>query len=217
MGGGHHSATGTYGSLTINPSSGEYTYTLDTAKNGAADKLGLNADGTPQTGTDTFTIYVRDEHGAWSEQTITITVNGSNDAPVIAKTENTLTVTESGFKADNTAVDTTHDVSKGSVNATDVDTSDQGKLTYYFSDKAHNPVTFGKGDVIGHLTLADGTKTEITVTSSSSRTEPSSPTTARSIWTPRPASTRSRRPNPPATPPISSSSATRWNSTSPSA
>ena len=51
------------------------------------------------------------------------------------------------------------------MNATDVDTSDQGKLTYYFSDKAHNPVTFGKGDVIGHLTLADGTKTEITVTS----------------------------------------------------
>ena len=165
MGGGHHSVTGTYGSLTIDPVTGKYVYTLDTAKNGAADKLGLNADGTPQTGTDTFTIYVRDEHGAWSEQTITITVNGSNDAPVIAKTENTLTVTESGFKADNTAVDTTHDVSKGSVNATDVDTSDQGKLTYYFSDKAHNPVTFGKGDVIGHLTLADGTKTEITVTS----------------------------------------------------
>lgn len=75
MGGGHHSATGTYGSLTIDPSSGEYTYTLDTAKGGAADKLGLNADGTPQTGTDTFTIYVRDEHGAWSEQTVTLTVN----------------------------------------------------------------------------------------------------------------------------------------------
>ena len=165
MGGGHHSATGTYGSLTIDPSSGEYTYTLDTAKGGAADKLGLKPDGKPEQGYDTFTIYVRDEHGAWSEQTITITVNGSNDAPVIAKTENTLTVTESGFKADNTAVDTTHDVSKGSVGATDVDTSDQGKLTYYFSDKAHNPVTFGKGDVIGHLTLADGTKTEITVTS----------------------------------------------------
>ena len=165
MGGGHHSATGTYGSLTIDPSTGEYTYTLDTTKGGAADKLGFKPDGKPEQGYDTFTIYVRDEHGAWSEQTITITVNGSNDAPVIAKTENTLTVTESGFKADNTAVDTTHDVSKGSVGATDVDTSDQGKLTYYFSDKAHNPVTFGKGDVLGHLTLADGTKTEITVTS----------------------------------------------------
>ena len=165
MGGGHHSATGTYGSLTIDPSTGEYIYTLDTAKGGAADKLGLKPDGEPEQGYDIFTIYVRDEHGAWSEQTITITVNGSNDAPVIAKTENTLTVTESGFKADNTAVDTTHDVSKGSVGATDVDTSDQGKLTYYFSDKAHNPVTFGKGDVIGHLTLADGTKTEISVTS----------------------------------------------------
>ena len=165
MGGGHHSATGTYGSLTIDPSTGEYIYTLDTAKGGAADKLGLKPDGKPEQGYDIFTIYVRDEHGAWSEQTITITVNGSNDAPVIAKTENPLTVTESGFKADNTAVDTTHDVSKGSVGATDVDTSDQGKLTYYFSDKAHNPVTFGKGDVIGHLTLADGTKTEISVTS----------------------------------------------------
>lgn len=164
MGGGHHSATGTYGSLTIDPSTGEYIYTLDTAKGGAADKLGLKPDGTPEQGYDTFTIYVRDEHGAWSEQTITITVNGSNDAPVIAKTENTLTVTESGFDEHNsTIIGTKPD--KGQVNATDVDTSDQGKLTYYFSDKAHNPVTFGKGDVIGHLTLADGTKTEITVTS----------------------------------------------------
>ena len=164
MGGGHHSATGTYGSLTIDPSTGEYIYTLDTAKGGAADKLGLKPDGTPEQGYDTFTIYVRDEHGAWSEQTITITVNGSNDAPVIAKTENTLTVTESGFDEHNsTIIGTKSD--KGQVNATDVDTSDQGKLTYYFSDKAHNPVTFGKGDVIGHLTLADGTKTEITVTS----------------------------------------------------
>ena len=164
MGGGHHSATGTYGSLTIDPSTGEYTYTLDTAKGGAADKLGLKPDGKPEQGYDTFTIYVRDEHGAWSEQTITITVNGSNDAPVIAKTENTLTVTESGFDEHNsTIIGTKSD--KGQVNATDVDTSDQGKLTYYFSDKAHNPVTFGKGDVIGHLTLADGTKTEISVTS----------------------------------------------------
>lgn len=59
MGGGHHSATGTYGSLTIDPSTGEYTYTLDTAKGGAADKLGLKPDGKPEQGYDTFTIYVR--------------------------------------------------------------------------------------------------------------------------------------------------------------
>ena len=162
MGGGHHSATGTYGSLTIDPSTGEYTYTLDTAKNGAADKLGLNADGTPQTGTDTFTIYVRDEHGAWSEQTVTITVNGSNDKPVIANTGDTLTITESGVDANNKDIPGTKSDS-GKVGATDVDNDD--KLEYFFSDKAHNPVTFGKGDVIGHLTLADGTKTDITVTS----------------------------------------------------
>ena len=162
MGGGHHSATGTYGSLTIDPSTGKYTYTLDTAKNGAADKLGLNADGTPQTGTDTFTIYVRDEHGAWSEQTVTITVNGSNDAPEIDNTEQTLTIIESGVDEKNKPIAGTKSDS-GKVGATDVDNDD--KLEYFFSDKAHNPVTFGKGDVIGHLTLADGTKTDITVTS----------------------------------------------------
>ena len=162
MGNGHHSVTGTYGSLTIDPVTGKYVYTLDTAKNGAADKLGLNADGTPQTGTDTFTIYVRDEHGAWSEQTITITVNGSNDAPEIDNTGQTLTIIESGVDEKNKPIAGTKSDS-GKVGATDVDNDD--KLEYFFSDKAHNPVTFGKGDVIGHLTLADGTKTEITVTS----------------------------------------------------
>ena len=156
MGGGHHSATGTYGSLTIDPSTGEYTYTLDTAKNGAADKLGLNADGTPQTGTDTFTIYVRDEHGAWSEQTVTITVNGSNDKPVIANTGDTLTITESGVDANNKDIPGTKSDS-GKVDASDVDTGDT--LTYFFSN------TIEQGTVIGSLTLANGTKTNITVTS----------------------------------------------------
>ena len=162
MGGGHHSATGTYGSLTIDPSTGEYIYTLDTAKGGAADKLGLKPDGKPEQGYDTFTIYVRDEHGAWSEQTITITVNGSNDAPEIDNTGQTLTIIESGVDEKNKPIAGTKSDS-GKVGATDVDNDD--KLEYFFSDKAHNPVTFGKGDVIGHLTLADGTKTEITVTS----------------------------------------------------
>lgn len=148
MGQGNDTATGKYGSLTLNPD-GTYTYTLDDR----ANALGLNEDGTPETKTETFTIYVRDEHGAWSEEAVTITVKGSNDKPFIAKTENTLTVTESGFDADNQAVDTTHDVSEGSVGATDVDTSDQDKLTYYFSDKDHNSVTFKTGDVIGKLTL----------------------------------------------------------------
>ena len=156
MGNGHHSVTGTYGSLTIDPVTGKYVYTLDTAKNGAADKLGLNADGTPQTGTDTFTIYVRDEHGAWSEQTVTITVNGSNDKPVIVNTGDTLTITESGVDANNKDIPGTKSDS-GKVDASDVDTGDT--LTYFFSN------TIEQGTVIGSLTLANGTKTNITVTS----------------------------------------------------
>lgn len=156
MGGGHHSATGTYGSLTIDPNTGEYTYTLDTTEGGAADKLGLNPDGKPEQGYDTFTIYVRDEHGAWSEQTITITVNGSNDKPVIANTENTLTLWETGVDAHNRDIAGTNS-SKGEVNANDVDAND--KLTYFFSNGLK------EGDEIGSLTLANGTKADITVKS----------------------------------------------------
>lgn len=53
---------GRYGTLTIDPESNTYTYKT----NENADRLGLDADGNPQTGTDEFTIYVRDEHGAWT-------------------------------------------------------------------------------------------------------------------------------------------------------
>lgn len=143
---------GRYGTLTIDPESNTYTYKT----NENADRLGLDADGNPQTGTDTFTIYVRDEHGAWSEQTVTITVNGSNDKPVIANTGDTLTITESGVDANNKDIPGTKSDS-GKVDASDVDTGDT--LTYFFSN------TIEQGTVIGSLTLANGTKTNITVTS----------------------------------------------------
>ena len=143
---------GKYGTLTIDPESNTYTYKT----NENADRLGLDADGNPQAGTDEFTIYVRDEHGAWSEQTVTITVNGSNDKPVIANTGDTLTITESGVDANNKDIPGTKSDS-GKVDASDVDTGDT--LTYFFSN------TIEPGTEIGSLTLADGTKTEITVTS----------------------------------------------------
>lgn len=99
---------------------------------------------------------MRDEHGAWSEQTVTITVNGSNDKPVIANTGDTLTITESGVDANNKDIPGTKSDS-GKVDASDVDTGDT--LTYFFSN------TIEPGTEIGSLTLADGTKTDITVTS----------------------------------------------------
>ncbi|MGL4490044.1 MAG: VCBS domain-containing protein [Rhizobiaceae bacterium] len=68
------STTGTYGSFAIT-AAGAWTYTLD---QGLANALPQG-----QSVTETFTATVTDNFGATSTQTINITVNGTNDAPVI--------------------------------------------------------------------------------------------------------------------------------------
>lgn len=72
------------------------------------------------------------------------------------------------FKADNTAaIITTHDVSKGGFGGSRRHRrgrSDQGRLTYYCYRQNHLCVAFGKA-AMQPSALADGTKTEITVTS----------------------------------------------------
>ena len=82
---GSHSATGStdatfttdYGKLTLNPATGQWTYEL----NNASDKVQqLNAG---ETKVETFDVTVTDEHGATSTQTITVTITGTNDLPVI--------------------------------------------------------------------------------------------------------------------------------------
>ena len=69
------SVAGTYGSVVIG-SNGAYTYTLN---NGSAAVQGLRAG---QTVTDAFTYTMRDTAGATSSTTLTVTVRGTNDAPV---------------------------------------------------------------------------------------------------------------------------------------
>ncbi len=64
---------GSYGTLTVDQT-GKWTYVLDPA---AANQL--NVSDHP---VETFTVEVRDQHGAVDQQTVTVTVNGSNDAPV---------------------------------------------------------------------------------------------------------------------------------------
>ena len=82
---GSHSATGStdatfttdYGKLTLDPATGQWTYAL----NNASDKVQqLNAG---ETKVETFEVTVTDEHGATSTQTITVTITGTNDIPVI--------------------------------------------------------------------------------------------------------------------------------------
>ena len=151
MGEGVHEVTGAYGTLTIDPESGKYTYTLDTTPDGAADRLGIREDGTPETGTDTFYIYVRDEHGAWTQKEIEITVNGSNNRVEITDTSNTLHVDETGFDP-NTAGSNPPYTSKqvsGSVGAKDVDEHDT--LTYFFTGADGKEIVITEGQQIGTL------------------------------------------------------------------
>ena len=68
-------SAGAYGSLTLN-ANGTYSYAAD---NGNA---AVNALAAGQSLTDTFTYTVQDTAGATSQTTLTITVNGANDAPV---------------------------------------------------------------------------------------------------------------------------------------
>jgi len=83
--------TGTYGSFAIDPVTGKWTYTVDSTVGSAADKLqeGQNV-------TETFTVIVTDEHGATDTQVVTITVQGTNDAPVASADVNSVTEAGSG-------------------------------------------------------------------------------------------------------------------------
>ncbi|MDY0292889.1 MAG: VCBS domain-containing protein, partial [Desulfuromonadaceae bacterium] len=70
-------AQGQYGSFTLQ-ADGSYTYTLNNALD-AVQQLGVGAHLT-----ETFTYTVTDQHGATASNTITITINGTNDAPQVS-------------------------------------------------------------------------------------------------------------------------------------
>ena len=72
-------SAGLYGTLTLD-ASGNYTYTLN---NALPVVQGL---GVGESLTDTFTFTASDGHGGTASSTLTVTINGSNDAPVLAAT-----------------------------------------------------------------------------------------------------------------------------------
>ncbi|MDF1606549.1 VCBS domain-containing protein, partial [Hoeflea sp. YIM 152468] len=100
-------ATGNYGTFSIGANTGEWVYKLD---NGLASTQELTEG---QTVTETFTATVTDPHGATDTIDVTITITGSNDAPVIeassvvagAATEDADSAAPSTAIADFTALD----------------------------------------------------------------------------------------------------------------
>jgi VCBS repeat-containing protein len=79
------SDTGAYGSIAVD-GTGKWTYTLD---NGAAQSL---AEG--ESHNETFTIRIADDSGAYQDQTITVTVSGTEDAPIITSDAQSGSVSE---------------------------------------------------------------------------------------------------------------------------
>ena len=70
-------ASSSYGTLTLN-ADGSYTYTLNN------NLYAVQSLGAGETLTDTFTYTVTDSHGAIGSNTLTVTINGTNDAPTVA-------------------------------------------------------------------------------------------------------------------------------------
>ena len=107
----HKSVEGTFGSLTLN-SDGTWTYALKGEQEKLPEGTKITLDGDPisityidelpegATATDTFTIYVKDEHGAWNLETVTITITGTNDQPTLEFKEQSGTLYESGVGRD---------------------------------------------------------------------------------------------------------------------
>ena len=85
-----YSLAGTYGTLTVNKATGDYTYTLDNTKS-AVD--GLSASDTVK---EEFTVQAGDGKTTGSD-TLTIAITGANDAPQsIASSGTTITENASG-------------------------------------------------------------------------------------------------------------------------
>lgn len=76
--GGVITMKGDYGTLSLNTSTGVLSYSVDNAIDSKANKL---AEG--QTGSDVFTVLVKDEFGAWTTKPFTVQVTGVNDPPYL--------------------------------------------------------------------------------------------------------------------------------------
>jgi VCBS repeat-containing protein len=140
--------TGTYGTLTLN-ADGSYTYVPNAAANGLAAGESVQ---------DVFT-YTASDGGASDTATLTVTVNGTNDAPVITGGDFAGAVTElpDGDPGENSTVHT----DSGSVTFSDVDVNDTHSVTvtpqgaFYLGTFSLDPVD-QSGDSVGwDFTVSD--------------------------------------------------------------
>ncbi len=98
------SAAGTYGALALNAATGQWVYSLNNAANQAL--------AAGESHTETFTVRVTDDQGAFVNQQVSVVVNGTNDGPVVTNG----TAATKGSVTEDTALTAT-----GQLGASDVD------------------------------------------------------------------------------------------------
>src|SRR6185312_5092724 len=141
-------ATGTYGSFAVNAATGVWTYTLDNAnhQNLAAGETHI----------ETFTVTVTDDKGATATQDVTITITGTNDAPVITSADQAgavqedATLTASGqvtsSDVDHGATATYSGNATGSYGSFAVNAA-TGVWTYTLDNAAHQDLAQGESHI----------------------------------------------------------------------
>ena len=120
------SETASYGSITKNID-GTYSYTLNN-NDARVQALGLKSDGTSETLTEVFTYSFIDEDGESADSTLTITINGTNDRPVItngASANGTIATAADIIEQ----IDSSTITRSGVINFTDIDASDKPTIS----------------------------------------------------------------------------------------
>ena len=159
---------GTYGTFTLDGTSGKWTYVLDDTLTATQ---ALNASDTK---TETFVATVTDGHGGSASQTVTVTIHGTNDAPVISIPGGETTSTSiSGFLGETVVTRSLNEgnaslTTSGHLTVGDVDTGDIVNATVLSvsgGGSGYNPAAQG---ALGFLHLSanpvlDGSQTTNTL------------------------------------------------------
>lgn len=127
---------GKYGTLTLDPATGKYTYTLNNSLSTVQElKSG-------ETVKDIFTVTVTDEHGATDNKQLVINVHGQDNAPAFIVPSEVFQVRESGVGTVDASDKLTNyfgneeyqgsGTISGVAQAVDVDKGDTANLKYYF-------------------------------------------------------------------------------------
>ncbi|MGX9521253.1 VCBS domain-containing protein [Vibrio mediterranei] len=133
---------GQFGTISIDPDTGEWTYVL----NNNSPTVQALRPGDPAL-TDTFTVTVKDDSGqidSTATQTITISINGTNDAPELAGTTTGSVIEDTPGR----------EVATGNLAVSDIDSTD----THSWQVQGENPVNGKATGTYGQLSVDDNGK-----------------------------------------------------------